>query len=243
MKSRALSLACSLLLCARAALGLAVGDTYDHVVAEKGDPKSQMQVGARRIVTYPDAVVKFDNDVVVSVRYVAPPTPTPEAETTPTPAPSAPDPDGIVAPTSVADAMRRIDKAVARVRDLVNRPVESAPITPELRQMAGVFREGWFPQGAQLPAFSGADIRKSQDLSLYTREEWCTSSLTLDRVFKESQCEFNPQTKFFYMDYSLPKKRLTDEEMQEVNRLYHQIGAYASYMEHMGRPWTPNPGF
>ncbi|HTL99312.1 MAG TPA: hypothetical protein VL181_10960, partial [Holophagaceae bacterium] len=35
----------------------------------------------------------------------------------------------------------------------------------------------------------------------------------------------NPMTKWAYTDRTLPKKRLTDAEMMEVNRLYRIIGA------------------
>ena len=36
--------------------------------------------------------------------------------------------------------------------------------------------------------------------------------------------EFNPMTKYFYTDRSLPKKKLTEAEMLEINRLYRIIG-------------------
>ncbi len=36
--------------------------------------------------------------------------------------------------------------------------------------------------------------------------------------------EFNSQTKYFYADYTLPKKKLTEAEMVEINRLYRIIG-------------------
>jgi hypothetical protein len=42
-------------------------------------------------------------------------------------------------------------------------------------------------------------------------------------MFRGRDLEFNPMTKYFYRDLSLPKKRLTEEEMLEVNRLYRII--------------------
>lgn len=245
MKSRSLLLACSILLSSRASLGLGVGETYSQVVAEKGPPKSEMQAGTRRIVTYPDAVVKFDNDVVVSVRAVAPPTPTPRAAAVAPAAAPAQDHgfDTVPTPKGMQDAINRIDAALAQVRDIVNQPVESQPMTEELKYKAGRFNEGWFHPGAGIPDFIGADIRKTQELKSYSDEEWCTSNLTPDRVFREQDCEFNGQTKFFYMDRNLPKKRLTESEMIEINRLYHLIGAYAEYLARIGHPWVPNPGF
>jgi len=43
-------------------------------------------------------------------------------------------------------------------------------------------------------------------------------------VFPGSQVEFNAMTKYFYEDRTLPKKRLTEAEMLDVNRLYRIIG-------------------
>ena len=37
-------------------------------------------------------------------------------------------------------------------------------------------------------------------------------------------CEFNSQTKFFYTNRELPKKRLTEAEYQELVRLYRFLG-------------------
>jgi hypothetical protein len=44
-------------------------------------------------------------------------------------------------------------------------------------------------------------------------------------MFRGKDLEFNSETKFFYTDRSLPKKRLTEAEMIEINRLYRIIGA------------------
>jgi hypothetical protein len=36
--------------------------------------------------------------------------------------------------------------------------------------------------------------------------------------------EFNSMTKYFYLDRTLPKKKLTEAEMLEINKLYRVIG-------------------
>jgi hypothetical protein len=43
-------------------------------------------------------------------------------------------------------------------------------------------------------------------------------------VFLGQEVEFNAATKYFYTDRTLPKKKLSEEEMFEINRLYRIIG-------------------
>ena len=43
-------------------------------------------------------------------------------------------------------------------------------------------------------------------------------------MFLGAEVEFNPNTKYYYTDYSMPKKKLSNEEMEEINRLYRVIG-------------------
>ena len=55
-------------MAAAAAHAVAVGDTYDQVVAEKGAPPGISIAGSVRILTYPDAIIRVKGGVVVSVR-------------------------------------------------------------------------------------------------------------------------------------------------------------------------------
>ena len=43
-------------------------------------------------------------------------------------------------------------------------------------------------------------------------------------AFNGHELEFNLMTKYFYTDRTVPKKKLTEQEMVEVNRLYRIIG-------------------
>src|SRR5713101_2644876 len=43
-------------------------------------------------------------------------------------------------------------------------------------------------------------------------------------MFRGHDLEFNAMTKHFYTDRSLPKKRLSEDDMVEINRLYRIIG-------------------
>jgi len=51
-----------------------------------------------------------------------------------------------------------------------------------------------------------------------------TSDVNPGVVFVGPELEFNSMTKYFYVDRSLPKKKLTEAEMLEINRLYRIIG-------------------
>jgi hypothetical protein len=98
----------------------------------------------------------------------------------------------------------------------------------------GYYGEGWFHPGAERPDFRNADIRKTQETAQYEKHEFITSNLNPEVVFPGDQVEFNSQTKFFYLDRSLPKKRLTEAEMVEVNRLYRIIGTCDQQLSLLG---------
>ena len=44
-------------------------------------------------------------------------------------------------------------------------------------------------------------------------------------MFIARNLEFNAMTKYFYVDRTLPKARLSEPEMLEINRLYRIIGS------------------
>ena len=58
----------------------------------------------------------------------------------------------------------------------------------------------------------------------YARHEYVTSNLNPGVDFVGAELEFNSMTKFFYSDRSVPKKKLAESEMLEINRLYRIIG-------------------
>jgi hypothetical protein len=86
-----------------------------------------------------------------------------------------------------------------------------------------VFSPGWFHPGAARPDFNNADVRTTQ-AHPYDGPGYVTSDLNPGIVFDGSQLEFNPQLKYFYTDRSVPKKKLSEEEMLEINRLFRVIG-------------------
>ena len=87
----------------------------------------------------------------------------------------------------------------------------------------GEFKPGWFHEGAAKPNFSAVDVRATQE-KIYDNYEYVTSDLNPALVFVGRQLEFNSSLKYFYTNRSLPKKKLTEAEMLEINRLYRIIG-------------------
>jgi hypothetical protein len=213
---------------ASAALGAKIGDTYQSVIAEKGPPKSQIQVGTTELVGYPDVTIKFKDNVVVSIKPVVS---SPAAAPAPSPRIS-----GQTAPhASMVDAVRaQLKDAVDHVVQIVNQPVPYVPRTPENTKLCGWYGDAWFHPGAATPDFANIDVRKTQETKNYERFQYVSSNFTPDRVFIASDIEFNSMTKLFYQDRSVPKKKLTEEEMVEINELYRIIARCCDQLNQMG---------
>jgi hypothetical protein len=115
----------------------------------------------------------------------------------------------------------KADEAQARQSAIaiINQPVTHLPRTPE----AEVFSPGWFHARAIEPDFNTADIRQSQEFP-YANATYVTSDVNPDEMFMGKELEFNAMTKYFYADRSIPKKRLSESEMLEINLLYRTIG-------------------
>ena len=113
------------------------------------------------------------------------------------------------------------DEAVSSVQQIVNQPVTHLKQTPEMS--ASVYSPGWFHDGAAIPDFDNVDVRKTQEFT-YQDHKYVTSDLNPGEVFLGDELEFNSNTKYFYTDRSLPKKKLTEPEMLQINDLYRVIG-------------------
>ena len=109
--------------------------------------------------------------------------------------------------------------AKQRVIEIVNQPITHLARTDE----AGEFSPGWFHPGAIKPDFNKVDIRQSR-IFPYKGYRYVTSNLNPREMFIAAELEFNPMTKYFYTDRTLPKRELSEDEMLEVNRLYRIIG-------------------
>ena len=102
-----------------------------------------------------------------------------------------------------------------------NQPVHAYERTENLP--VSVYSPGWFHDGASVPPFDTVDVRKSQELN-YANKPYVTSDLTPGVVFMGRDLEFNSMTKLFYTNRNVPKHKLSEAEMLEINRLYRIIG-------------------
>jgi hypothetical protein len=109
-------------------------------------------------------------------------------------------------------------QAEQTVISIVNQPITHLARTPA----AEVFSPGWFHPGAIRPDFSTVDIRATQEFP-YSASTYVASDVDPTEMFVSKQLEFNAMTKAFYSDRTLPKKRLSEDEMQQINRLYRVI--------------------
>ena len=121
----------------------------------------------------------------------------------------------------IANLQTEITNTCQQVRKIVNQPVRAYARTQGLH--VSFYPEGWFHPGATRPDFNDVDVRQSQQL-IYANEPYVTSSSNPGVVFMGRDLEFNGSLKYFYTDRSLPKHKLTEAQMIEINRLYRIIG-------------------
>ncbi len=237
--------ACCLFLCLLLAAGSAfatsVGDTYEQVIKEKGNPRSQINAGARRLLQYPDATLELRDNVVTSIKAApaSPPAEKPPAMAAPgSPAAenSAAKAPAVPANPKIASLQRDRERAVVRVKQIVNQPVPPIARTPQMR--VGTYPY-WFHEGAETPDFDKVDIRQTQGGD-YARFPYVASDLNPGIVYPGNALEFNSMTKFFYVDRSVPKKKLTEDEMLEINNLYRVIGRCDKQLEQLSAPTSPS---
>lgn len=126
-----------------------------------------------------------------------------------------------------------LDAAADKAKAIINQPVAAYRRTPGMD--VGIYSPGWFHEGATKPNFKNVDVRQSQEL-IYTKHQYVTSDLNPGLVFLGRDLEFNGMTKYFYTNRSLPKKRLTEAQMLEVNRLYRIIGECEQKIRKLERP-------
>ncbi len=134
----------------------------------------------------------------------------------------------------IAAIKKEMNDAIFRVQDIVNQPVTHLKRTPDMI-VAEYGPGGWFHPGAIKPDFNNVDVRKTQQLD-YQGNQYVTSDLNPGEVFLGSELEFNPMTKYFFTDRSVPKKKLTEAEMLEINDLYRTIGRCEQELDELEHP-------
>ena len=138
------------------------------------------------------------------------------------------------APAQTNALQAEMQAAIHQVEKIVNQPVTAYRRAPGMN--VGKFEGGWFHPGASKPDFNNADVRKTQESAIYDKYEYSTSDLNPGVVWPSKQLEFNSMTKYFYTNRNVPKKRLTEAEMEEINRLYRIIGRCERELRHLQNP-------
>jgi hypothetical protein len=125
-------------------------------------------------------------------------------------------------PDQIAAFQLQLTNAWQQVETIVCQPVRAYQRTPGYH-ISVYGPGGWFHPGAETPDFNHVDIRQSQELP-YASQPWVSSDITPTMMFHGSDLEFNAMTKLFYTNRDLPKKKLTEAEMLQINSLYRTIG-------------------
>jgi hypothetical protein len=115
-----------------------------------------------------------------------------------------------------------MEDAIHHVEKIVNQMVPAYRRTRSMQ--VGTFSPGWFHEGANKPDFNTVDVRTSRETAEYDKTEYSTSDINSGLAWKSRDLEFNSMTKYFYTNRTFPKKRLSEGEMVEINRLYRIIG-------------------
>jgi hypothetical protein len=136
----------------------------------------------------------------------------------------------------VAAIKSQMYDAIFRVQDIVNQPVTQLQRTPDM--LVTFYSPGWFHPGAIKPNFNTVDVRTTQTF-VYDSSQYVTSDLNPGVVFLGKELEFNPMTKYFITDRLVPKKKLTETEMLEINRLYRIIGHCEQQLSELQNPDSP----
>ncbi len=121
----------------------------------------------------------------------------------------------------IAALQLQLTNAWLRVCAIVNQPVQAYQL--DHRDHVSISSPGWFHPGASIPDFNTVDVRQTQQFP-YASDPYITSDLNPGMMFKGSDLEFNAMTKLFYTNRMVPKKRLTEDEMVEINSQYRTIG-------------------
>ena len=135
----------------------------------------------------------------------------------------------------IAALQLQLTNAWHQVEAIVDQPVQAYRFDPTYH--VSIYNQGWFHPGASTPDFNHVDVRQSQQF-VYTAP-WVSSDLTPNMMFRGSDLEFNAMTKLFYTNRDLPKKRLTEAEMLQINSLYRTIGHCQTEIDRLQNPNPP----
>jgi hypothetical protein len=137
-------------------------------------------------------------------------------------------------PGQIAALQLQLTNAWHQVEAIVCQPPPAFRRDPSYR--VSVFGPGgWFHPGASTPDFDRTDVRQSQQFP-YAGHPWVSSDVTPTMMFRGSDLEFNSMTKLFYTNRSLPKRKLSEAEMVQINSLYRTIGHCQDAIQSLQNP-------
>jgi hypothetical protein len=141
-------------------------------------------------------------------------------------------------PAEPIDALQlELTNAWQRVVQIVNQPVKAYVRSSDA--LVSVYSPGWFHEGAMRPDFDTVDVRKTQEFNY--KDQYVSSDLNPGIMFLGRDLEFNSMTKYFYVNRSLPKHRLTEAQMIEINSLYRIIGRCEKAIHRLETPLDVEP--
>jgi len=126
-------------------------------------------------------------------------------------------------------------EAFFQAEDIVNQPVSYLKRTPDM--VVQRFAD-WGKHDVVTPDFDYVDVRATQQ-KLFDGYQYVACDLNPGEVFIGNELEFNERTKYFYNDFRLPKKKLTEAEMLEINRLCRIIGRCNRQLAELQNPEPP----
>lgn len=135
----------------------------------------------------------------------------------------------------IAALKKERSDAFFRIQDIVNQPVPHLKRTPDM--VVENFKD-WGKHDVVTPDFDTVDIRATQQ-KMFDGYPYVTCDLNPGEVFVGKSLEFNEMTKYFYSDFTVPKKQLTEGEMLEVNRLCRIIGGCNRQLDELDNPKPP----
>ena len=118
----------------------------------------------------------------------------------------------------VAALSLEMTNTYGKVLKIVNQPIHAYTRTPEMRVRVYPY---WFHDGASTPDFANVDIRQTQELTY--SNSYVASELNPNMVFVGTELEYNSNTKLFYTNRNIPKHKLSQAEMVQINDLYRVI--------------------
>jgi len=135
----------------------------------------------------------------------------------------------------IAALKKEKNEALFRIQDIVNQPVTHLKRTPDM--VVQRFAD-WGKHDVVTPDFDTVDIRTTQQ-AMFDGYQYVTCDLNPGEVFIGKELEFNEMTKYFYNDFTVPKKKLTESEMVEINQLCRVIGRCNRELDELENPEPP----